>query len=65
MARAVQRYNELPTKALRTAEVRERMRSFELEPREFTPETYQVMVRADTERWGPIIRGSGFTAASD
>ncbi len=61
----VQRYNELVTRAIRTPEVRERMRSFELEPREFTPETFQVMVRADTERWGPIIRGSGFTAASD
>jgi tripartite-type tricarboxylate transporter receptor subunit TctC len=60
-----QRYNELVIRAIRTQDVRERMRSFELEPREFTVEAFQAMVRQDTERWGPIIRNSGFTAASD
>ena len=61
----VQRYNDIVIRAIRTPEVRERMHSFELEPREYTAEAFQAMVRADTERWGPIIRSSGFTAASD
>jgi len=60
----VNRYNGLIIKALRTPEVRERMRAFELEPREMTPAQFQAFVKADTERWAPIIKGSGFSATA-
>jgi tripartite-type tricarboxylate transporter receptor subunit TctC len=64
-AEIVNRYNEVIVKAIRTPEIRERMRSFELEPREMTAAEFQAFVRADTERWAPIIKASGFTAASE
>ena len=56
----VERYNDVVVKAVRTPEVRERMRSFELEPREMSAAQFQAFVKADTERWAPIIKASGF-----
>jgi tripartite-type tricarboxylate transporter receptor subunit TctC len=64
-AEIVSRYNDAIVKAIRTPEIRERMRGFELEPREMTAAEFQAFVRADTERWAPIIKASGFTAASE
>ena len=61
----IQRFNDVVVKAMRTPEVRERMRTFELEIREMAAADFQSMVKADTERWGPIIRNSGFTAAAE
>jgi tripartite-type tricarboxylate transporter receptor subunit TctC len=61
----INRFNDVVVKALRTAEVREKMRTFELDIREMNPVDFQSMVKADTERWGPIIRNSGFTAAAE
>jgi tripartite-type tricarboxylate transporter receptor subunit TctC len=52
-------------KAIRTVEIRERMRAFELEPREMSADEFHAFVRADTERWAPIIKASGFTAGSE
>ncbi len=60
----VERYNDAIVKAIRTAEVRERMRGFELEPREMSAAQFQSFVRADTERWAPIIKASGFTPSA-
>ena len=64
-AEIVSRYNDVIVKAIRTPEIRERMRAFELEPREMTAPEFQAFVKADTERWAPIIKASGFTAASE
>lgn len=61
----VNRFNDIVLKAMRTAAVRERMRTFELDIREMPAAEFQAMVKADTERWGPIIRNSGFTAAAE
>ena len=61
----VDRYNEIVVRALRTPELKERMRVFELDIRELSPQQFLAMVKADTERWGPIIRRSGFTAGSE
>jgi tripartite-type tricarboxylate transporter receptor subunit TctC len=61
----VQRYNDVIVKAIRSPDVRERMRSFELEPREMTAAQFQAFVRADTERWAPIIKASGFTPSTE
>jgi tripartite-type tricarboxylate transporter receptor subunit TctC len=57
----VNRYNEAIIQAIRTPEVSERMRGFELEPREMSAAEFQAFVKADTERWAPIIKASGFT----
>lgn len=61
----VNRYNQILQGVLRTAEGQERMRMFELDIRLMSPTEFQALVKADTERWGPIIRASGFTAASE
>ena len=61
----VQRYNEAIVKAIREPEVRSRMRGFELEPREMSASQFQAFVKADTERWAPIIKASGFTPSAE
>ncbi len=58
------RYNDAIVKAIRTPEVRDRMRGFELEPREMSAAQFQSFVKADTERWAPIIKASGFTPST-
>ena len=60
----VNRYNEVIVQAMRTAAMRERMQSLDLEIRELSPAEFGAMVAANHERWGPIIRKSGFTADS-
>jgi tripartite-type tricarboxylate transporter receptor subunit TctC len=61
----VARYNEFIGKAIAMPEIRERMRGYELEPREMSAPEFQAFVKADTERRAPIIKSSGFTAASE
>jgi tripartite-type tricarboxylate transporter receptor subunit TctC len=61
----IERYNDVVVKAVRSPEVRERMRSFELEPREMGVAEFQSFVKADTERWAPIIKASGFKPSSE
>ncbi|HEX9433333.1 MAG TPA: tripartite tricarboxylate transporter substrate-binding protein [Burkholderiales bacterium] len=64
-AELVNRYNDVIVKAIRAPEVRERMRAVELEPREMSAAEFQVFVKADTERWAPIIKASGFTPGAE
>jgi tripartite-type tricarboxylate transporter receptor subunit TctC len=64
-AEIVNRYNDVIVKAIRAPEVRERMRAVELEPREMSPAEFQAFVKADTERWAPIIKASGFTPSAE
>ena len=64
-AELVNRYNDVIVKAIRTPEVRERMRAVELEPREMSASEFQAIVKADTERWAPIIKASGFTPGAE
>jgi len=61
----VNHYNDVIVKAIRTPELRERMKSLELEPREMSAAEFQAFVKADTERWAPIIKASGFTPAAE
>jgi len=58
-------YNDVIVKAIRTPEVRERMKNLELEPREMSAAEFQAFVKADTERWAPIIKASGFTPGAE
>ncbi len=61
----VAKYNEVIVNHMRTAEMRQRMRDFELDILELSPQEFQAMVKSDYERWSAIIRNSGFTASSD
>jgi tripartite-type tricarboxylate transporter receptor subunit TctC len=48
--------------AVRTAEIRDRFTALGLEPTGTTPEALAAIMAADTARWAPIIKASGFTA---
>jgi tripartite-type tricarboxylate transporter receptor subunit TctC len=48
--------------ALRTPEIRERFLSLGVEPTGTTPEALAAIMAADTARWAPIVKASGFTA---
>jgi tripartite-type tricarboxylate transporter receptor subunit TctC len=48
--------------ALRNPELRERFLNLGYEPTGTTPEQLAAIMVADTARWGPIIKASGFTA---
>lgn len=61
----VNRYNDIIVKALRTPEARERMKTLEIEPREMSAPQFQDLVKADTARWAPIIKASGFTPGAE
>ena len=58
----VTRYNEIVVEATRTPAVRERMRRLDLEAREMTPAEIAAMLKIEYERWGPIVKASGFSA---
>jgi len=60
----VARYNEIVVQATRTPVVRERMRSLDLEIREMAPAEISAMLKIEYDRWGPIVRASGFSADS-
>lgn len=48
--------------ALRTPSIREKYLSLGVEPTGTTPEELAAIMAADTARWAPIIKASGFTA---
>jgi tripartite-type tricarboxylate transporter receptor subunit TctC len=48
--------------ALKTPELRERFINLGYEPTGTTPEQLAAIMTADTARWGPIIKASGFNA---
>jgi tripartite-type tricarboxylate transporter receptor subunit TctC len=59
-AQTVNRLNGAFDKAMRDPGVRDRMRGLDLEVREMTAAEFRALVRSDYERWGPVIRASGF-----
>lgn len=44
---------------LQDAELRRRLAAGGLEPASSTPEAFAALIRAELERWGPVIRASG------
>jgi tripartite-type tricarboxylate transporter receptor subunit TctC len=48
--------------ALRMTEIRDRFLGLGFEPTGTTPEELGAIMAADTARWAPIIKASGFTA---
>lgn len=59
-ADTVKKLNGAFVQAMRDPVVRERMHNLDLEVREMGPAEFAAVVRADYERWGPVIRASGF-----
>jgi tripartite-type tricarboxylate transporter receptor subunit TctC len=47
---------------LKTPHVVERMAEFDAAPGSISREAYSAMVRADYEKWGPLVRASGAMA---
>jgi tripartite-type tricarboxylate transporter receptor subunit TctC len=58
------RYNDLINRSMRTPFVRERMRALDLETHEMTPADIAAKLKAEHERWRPVVKASGFTADS-
>ena len=59
-AATVEKLNGAFVQAMRTQGVKDKMRGLELEVREMSAAQFSGVVRADYDRWGPIIRASGF-----
>jgi tripartite-type tricarboxylate transporter receptor subunit TctC len=59
-ADTVKKLNSAFVQAMRNPVVKERMHNLDLEVREMGPAEFAAVVRADYERWGPVIRASGF-----
>jgi tripartite-type tricarboxylate transporter receptor subunit TctC len=58
----IDRLSAAITETLRKPEIRERFLSLGVEPTGTTPEALAAIMAADTARWAPIIKASGFTA---
>lgn len=58
----VSRLNAEVRSALRSPEVRERLRPEGIEPGDLDPGQFAAFVAAELKRWGPIVRASGATA---
>ena len=58
-AATLQRLNAERNKALANSAVLKRFLGFGMEPMPGTPEQFRAFARAESSRWGPIIRSSG------
>ena len=59
-AETVNKLNGAFARAMRDPGVRDRMRGLDLEVRELSAAEFAALVRSDYDRWGPVIRASGF-----
>lgn len=57
---AIDRLNAAIVRALNAPEVKEKILALGFEPTGTTPEEFARIMAADTARWGPIIKASGF-----
>lgn len=60
----VARYNDIINQAQRVQAVRDRLRALDLEPREMAPVEVAAKIKAGYDRWGPVVKASGFGADS-
>ena len=61
-AATVARYNAAIGDALKSGEVAEGYSKFGMDVFAQTPEAFAATIRADLNRWGPVVKASGFTA---
>jgi tripartite-type tricarboxylate transporter receptor subunit TctC len=59
----VARLNDLFFQAMRTPAIRERMTRLDLEIQELGAQDFAALVSADYERWGRVVRASGWKPA--
>jgi tripartite-type tricarboxylate transporter receptor subunit TctC len=57
----IDQWSLLISEAVRTPEIAERLIHLGLEPTGTTPEEFARIISADTARWNPIVKASGFT----
>jgi tripartite-type tricarboxylate transporter receptor subunit TctC len=62
---SVSRLNEMFVQAMRTEPVRERMARIDLEIQEMTPAQFAALIKRDYERWGQVVRASGWKPTVD
>ena len=60
----VSQFNAIFVKAMRTKPVKDRLQGLGFEVREMTPAQFAAVVKADYQRWGPVIKASGFSVES-
>jgi tripartite-type tricarboxylate transporter receptor subunit TctC len=58
----VERFSAIMAAAVRAPEVNERLRAFGLTPTGTSPAEFAAIQKADSERWAPAVKASGFTA---
>jgi tripartite-type tricarboxylate transporter receptor subunit TctC len=58
----VDRYAKIMADAVRMADVRERFLAWGLQPTGTTAAEFSAIQKADSERWSPAVKASGFTA---
>jgi tripartite-type tricarboxylate transporter receptor subunit TctC len=61
-AEVVDRTSRIMAAAVRTPEVRERLHAYGLEPTGTTAAEFAAIQKADSERWAPAVKASGFMA---
>ena len=59
-AATVARLNAFFIKAMRTPQVKAQMQNLLLDVHELSPAQFEDLIKADTKRWSPIIKASGF-----
>ena len=64
-ADTVTKLNEIFRTAAHTPAVREKLLAAGLEPENISPAGLAAVVKRDYDRWGPVIKASGFTADSN
>jgi tripartite-type tricarboxylate transporter receptor subunit TctC len=55
----VERLNRTLIEALRSPDIRERIRALSFDPWTSTPQEFAALIRSDHEKWGRIVRASG------
>ncbi len=60
--RVIDQWSTLIVQALQAPEIKEKLINLGLEPTGTTPEALAAIMAADTARWAPIVKASGFTA---
>ncbi len=58
------RYNDIINRSMRTPFVREKMRTLDLDIQEMSPPEIVARLKAEHDRWRPIVKASGFSADS-
>ena len=63
LATAIERLSSAATAAVRGPALRQRLENMGIEPTGLGPAELATILRADYDKWGPVIRASGFKPA--